>query len=147
MACKISRISRTCKCSTSHGKHFPIGGSPCAQNFGHSTPCGVDLEDRDVTVKLVDDIDIVAGDGCEVDPLSLIDEIVIEDTTAKSLTVRVSGESTVTLRYSADDDAAEIRDDFPFWMRFSAPVETPRDLRQLEHEIDNSGWFGDDETD
>ena len=94
-----------------------------------------------------DDIDIVAGAGYEVDPLSPIDEIVIEDITATSITVRASGEASVTLHYGRGDDAAEIGHDFPFWMRFSAPVETPRDLRLVDYEIDNRGWFGDDEPD
>jgi hypothetical protein len=93
------------------------------------------------------DIDIVAGAGYEVDPLSPINEIVIDDITATSITVRASGEASVTLQYGSGEDAAEIGHDFPFWMQFSAPVETPRNLRLVDYEIDNCGWFGDAESD
>lgn len=94
-----------------------------------------------------DEIDLVASHGYEVDPFITIDETRVTQITAYYIEVSVSGEAPVTLHYGKGDDAAEISHDFPFVMRFTAPVETPDAVAYSGIEIDDSGWYGADEED
>tara|TARA_R110002020_G_scaffold148885_1_gene325032 strand:- start:2353 stop:3147 length:795 start_codon:yes stop_codon:yes gene_type:complete len=88
-----------------------------------------------------DDIDILAGKGYEIDPWIDDAEIEVEALLSETLVVRFSGVAHVTLHYGSKHDAAEIHHDFPFWLRFEAPIEKPTNLALIGHCFDDSSWF------
>ena len=88
-----------------------------------------------------EEIDIVAGRGYEVSPFLTIDDVTIVSIDARTIELKTTGEAPVTLHYGPKNDAAEISHDFPFEMRFRAPVEAPESLEFLDADVDNSGWF------
>lgn len=88
-----------------------------------------------------DQIDIFAGKGYEVDTFILDEDIFIEAITSSEILVRFTGTAPVTLHYGKGDDAAAINHDFPFWMKFCAPVSNPEDLEYISSDFDDSGWY------
>jgi len=93
------------------------------------------------------EIDTVASHGYEVGPIVSIDTIEVTEITAREIQINVVGEAPVTLHYGRGDDAAEIEHDFPFNMRFCAPIDAPADITYSDCEIDDTSWFGADEDD
>ncbi len=85
--------------------------------------------------------DILAGKGYEIDPWIDDQEIHVEAIRAHVVVVRFSGLAHVTLHYGPKHDAAEIPHDFPFWLRFEAPVDDPTKLGLVDHHFDDSGWY------
>lgn len=88
-----------------------------------------------------DEIDILAGKGYEVDPWIDDQRVEIEAIRSDVVVVRFSGIANVTLHYGPKNDAAEIPHDFPFWMRFEAPVDEPTKLTLTGYHFDDSGWY------
>jgi len=86
-------------------------------------------------------IDLLAGKGYEVEPFIDEEEYQIEAILADKVLVKFSGVAPVTLHYGSRDDAVAISHDFPFWMRFSAPVANPTQLVLEEHFFDDRSWF------
>ena len=87
-----------------------------------------------------DDIDILAGKGYEIDPWINDAEIEVEKLLSQTIIVRFSGVAHVTLHYGSKHDPAEIPHDFPFWLRFEAPVSKPAKLTLVDHYFDNTSW-------
>lgn len=88
-----------------------------------------------------DEINILAGKGYEVDPWIDDQHIEIDAIRSEVVVVRFSGIANVTLHYGPKNDAAEIPHDFPFWMRFEAPVDNPSKLALTGYHIDDTGWY------
>lgn len=88
-----------------------------------------------------DSIDILAGKGYEIDPWIDDQHVEVEALKAKVVVVRFSGIADVTLHYGPKNDAAEIQHDFPFWLRFEAPVDKPTELTLVAHHFDDSSWY------
>lgn len=88
-----------------------------------------------------DNIDILAGKGYEVDPWIDDAEIEVEALRSQVIIVRFSGIANVTLHYGPKHDAAEIQHDFPFWLRFEAPVDKPAELTLVAHHFDDTSWY------
>jgi hypothetical protein len=88
-----------------------------------------------------DDIDVLAGKGYEIDPWIDDAEIEVEALLSQVIVVRFSGIAHVTLHYGSKHDAAEIEHDFPFWLRFEAPVHKPADLALVGHHFDDTSWY------
>lgn len=88
-----------------------------------------------------DDIDILAGKGYEIDPWIDDAEIQVEALRSQVIVVSFTGLAHVTLHYGPKHDAAEIQHDFPFWLRFEAPVEKPAELTLIAHHFDDTSWY------
>ncbi|NKX66973.1 hypothetical protein HEP89_22895 [Labrenzia sp. 5N] len=88
-----------------------------------------------------DEINILAGKGYEIDPWIDDAEIEVEALRSQVILVRFSGVANVTLHYGPKHDAAEIHHDFPFWLRFEAPVEKPTELTLVAHHFDDTSWY------
>lgn len=88
-----------------------------------------------------DDIDILAGKGYEIDPWIDDPAIEVEALLSHVVVVRFSGIASVTLHYGFKHDAAEIQHDFPFWLRFEAPVEKPTQLTLVANHFDDTSWY------
>ena len=88
-----------------------------------------------------DEIDILQGKGYEVDPWNDDQEIHVKAILAHVVVVRFSGLAHVTLHYVPKHDAAEIPHDFPFWLRFEAPVDNPTKLGLVGHHFNDTGSY------
>ena len=88
-----------------------------------------------------DTISSLSGRGYEVDLWIDDDDVEIVSINAEYVRVRFSGTAPVTMHYGPKNDAAEISHDFPFWLIFEAKVETPTNLKLVDHFFDDSGWF------
>ena len=88
-----------------------------------------------------DEIDILAGKGYEVDPWIDDQQIEVEAIRSNVVVVRFSGIADVTLHYGPKNDTAAIPHDFPFWMRFEAPVDNPTKLALTAYHIDDTDWY------
>ena len=91
--------------------------------------------------KTFEDIDILAGKGYEVDLFVVEEQLFVESIDAAEIAVRFTGVAPITLHYGSRDDATEVRHDFPFSMRFSAPVGKPRNLKFLDAYFDDRSWY------
>lgn len=88
-----------------------------------------------------DDIDILAGKGYEISPWIDDAEIEVEALLSQVVVVRFSGIAHVTLHYGSKHDAAEIKHDFPFWLKFEALVEKPDKLILADYYFDDTSWY------
>lgn len=94
-----------------------------------------------MVTETIQNIDDLAGRGYEIDPFIDEEEFEIEEISSSEIRIKFTGNVSATLHYGDKRDSAEISHDFPFWMRFSAPVGNPTKLTCTNYHFDNSSWY------